>query len=152
MAREIPNCRTCGVCCVCPQDMGVYCDLEPEDVNRLSRPFVEKNVLFCPPLDLLAMIIDGRKISGGAIRTEWRTMKSGPFRDYEMNTCVALRGSVMHRVSCSIYKNRPRACHIAVVPGDLSCLEIRKAFRRAIKDLNLPEGDGLYRAHLNGVR
>jgi Fe-S-cluster containining protein len=152
MTKKIPDCRTCGACCVCPEDQGVYCDLEPGDVNRLSESFVKKNVLFCSPFDSLAMMIDGRKVMGGAIRTRWRTMRSGPFKSYEINTCVALRGSVMHKVSCSIYKNRPRVCHIAVKPGDRACKDVRRGFLRTIQDLALPEGDGLYRAYLNGVR
>jgi Fe-S-cluster containining protein len=152
MAKKALDCRTCGVCCVCPEDMGHYCDVTPEDIERLGRGFVEKNVAFVSPFDMMAMIIDGRRIMGGAIRTTWRTMRQGPFRGYEMNACAALRGSVMHKVSCSIYKNRPNVCRIALKPGDKSCLEVRKAFLRTIKDLALPEGDGLYRAYLNGVR
>ena len=152
MKREIPDCRTCGVCCVCPQDQGYYCDLIPEDMDRLSKKFLDDNVLFTSLFDMLAMAIDGNRVMGGAIRTKWRTMRSGPFKGYEMNTCAALRGSVMNKVSCSIYKNRPEACRIAVEPGDKSCKDTRRAFLKTIKDLGLPESDGYYRAYLNGVR
>ena len=152
MTKKALDCRACGVCCVCPQDQGYYCDVTPEDIERLSKKFVTENVAFTSPFDMMAMIIDGHRVMGGAIRTTWRTMRQGPFKGYEMNTCVALQGSVMHKVSCSIYKNRPDVCRIALKPGDKSCLDVRKAFRRTIKDLGLPDGDGLYRAYRNGVR
>lgn len=38
--------------------------------------------------------------------------------------CIALRGSIGRRVSCSIYEVRPRPCR-RVEPGDPSCLRAR---------------------------
>jgi uncharacterized protein len=38
--------------------------------------------------------------------------------------CIALRGSIGRRVSCSVYDVRPRPCR-RVQPGDASCLRAR---------------------------
>jgi len=152
VTRQALDCRKCGVCCVCPVDHDTYCELTPEDVARLSKKFIKENVIFVPPFNSLSKVIDGHVIEGGIICTKWRTMRSGPFKEYEMNTCAALRGSIMSAVSCSIYEKRPVICRTALKPNNKDCLRIRKAFRQTIKDLDLPEGDGLYRAYLNGVR
>lgn len=152
MTQKKPDCLTCGVCCVCPRDQEYYCDMTPEDMERLDKKFIKSSVGFMSPFDMLVMAIDGHNIMGGAILTKWRTMRSGPFKSYEINTCKALRGSVMHKVSCSIYENRPEACREAVKPGDKACRDVRRAYIKTIKDLGLPEGDGSYRAYLNGVR
>jgi Fe-S-cluster containining protein len=152
MTQKKPDCLTCGACCICQVDQEYYVDLTPEDMYRLGKSFIKSSVCSVPPFDTLAMIFDGRDVMGGVILTKWRIMRSGPFKSYEMNTCKALRGSVMQEVSCSIYKKRPRACREAIKPGDKSCREVRRAFQKTIKDLELPEGDGLYRAYLNGVR
>lgn len=113
------RCRSCGICCVCLHDQEVYCDVDEEDIARLSRSFVRKNVIHL--------------MVGGVIRTRWRRMKAGPFRGCEANVCVALRGSLMSHVCCSIYERRPRACRIAVQPGEKSCREARKFFQRAME-------------------
>ena len=152
MTKKKPDCCMCGVCCVCPRDLECYCDVTPEDLERLSEKFIRDNVSLCRYIDTLTAMTDGKRPMGGVIHTKWRTMRNGPFRGYEMNTCMALRGSVMGKVSCSIYKNRPEVCRTAIKPGDKECRNVRSAFKRTIKDLRLPEGDGLYRAYLHGVR
>ena len=39
--------------------------------------------------------------------------------------CAALRGTMLKKVSCSIYEDRPRACR-DFKPGDSICLSIRR--------------------------
>jgi uncharacterized protein len=41
-------------------------------------------------------------------------------------TCEALRGTLGHRVSCSVYHQRPSPCR-RVMPGDATCLRSRAA-------------------------
>lgn len=92
----------------------------PKEVSKLSKAFVSNKVSILPNIT--------------AIKTKWKEMKTGPLAGYELNICAALRGSVMNQVSCSIYKNRPSTCHNAVVPGDTTCLQLRKVFMAAIMD------------------
>lgn len=126
------TCRSCGACCVSHEDQETYCDVTAADEKRLGKRFVRLHVLRSGPFDMLAAAVDGAEIPPGAIATEWRRQKAGPHAGYEMNACVALRGSVGSRVSCSVYANRPRACRVAVKPGDRVCREIRAAFAREV--------------------
>ena len=129
---EKPDCRTCGACCICSEDQGAYCDLTEEDEKRLSRTFVKKNVVHEFTISHLVYAIRGREYPYGVIKTRWKKMKSGPLRGYEMNVCAALRGSVMSKTSCSIYKNRPQVCRDAVKPGTRYCKEIRACLLKAV--------------------
>lgn len=123
-----PNCLTCGVCCVALHDQPVFCDVEEKDVRRLKPQWVRKNVLFPSRFDALCNAIDGGPLPWGAIKTEWKKQRSGPFKEAEACACVALHGSLMHGVKCSVYSKRPRACREAVKPGDETCLQVRKLF------------------------
>ena len=129
------TCRSCGLCCVSLTESDVYCDVTVEDMKRLSKGFVRKNVVPTSAFDRLAHAIDGNRIPDGVIKTHWNEQKAGPLKGVEVCACVALRGSVMHRVSCAIYENRPRACRVAVVPGDKACREVRGLFQRLLDEL-----------------
>ena len=113
----------------------VYCDVTVEDMRRLSKGFVKKNVRTTSAFDRLAHAIDGNHIPDGAIKTLWREQKAGPLKGVQVCACVALRGSVTHRVSCSIYESRPRVCRTAVVPGDEACRQVRELFQHLIDEL-----------------
>lgn len=91
-----------------------HCNLTKEDEKRLSKKFLGKNTTS----------IQGMK----TIKTVWRRMKSGPLKGYELNVCVALRGSILNKVSCSIYKNRPIVCSETPL-GCAYCLQVRKALK-----------------------
>ena len=129
------DCRKCGACCVAPYQQDTYCDVTAEDVKRLGKKFVRLNVLNSRPIDIFAAAIDGADFPSAAIKTKWREQKSGTLKGFELNMCIALQGSVMHRVSCSVYENRPRACRKAVMPGDRWCREIRRTFKEKVDDL-----------------
>lgn len=129
------TCRSCGACCVAPHDQDAFCDVTAADEERLGRRFVRLNVLHSTPYDQLLRAMDGTRAVDGAIRTVWREQKAGPLKGYSGCACAALRGSVMSRVSCSVYERRPRACRVAVKPGDRTCREVRKMFARAIEEL-----------------
>ena len=133
------DCRSCGACCVSFEDQGYFCDVDDDDLAKLSRAFVRKNVeMFACP-QLLGLLAHTNYVCG-AIMTKWVEVKSGPLKDYELNVCRALRGSVMSKVSCSIYKNRPRTCKIAVSPGSRACREVRRAFKNAIDEIGGADG------------
>ena len=87
----------------------------------------------------LAHAIDGNRIPDGAIKTVWTKQKTGPLKGIEICACAALRGSVMQRVSCSVYEDRPRVCRVAVVPGDKACRQAREMFQQAIDHLGHEE-------------
>jgi Fe-S-cluster containining protein len=121
-AREIitaATCRSCGACCWSMVDQEYYADVTPEDVERLPKRFVKLHVVQ----------------SEEAIATKWQKQAAGPFKGVSACVCAALRGSLMHRVSCSVYENRPRSCRNALQPGDRSCRETRRMFKAAIADL-----------------
>jgi len=119
-----PDCRTCGACCVSLYDQEVFCDVTPDDQERLGKRFVRLHVLQEPYVH-----------HGAAIKTKWRTQRAGPLRGIDACACVALRGSVMHRVSCRVYENRPHVCRTALRPGDRACRDLRRLYREAIDEL-----------------
>jgi hypothetical protein len=126
-----PDCRSCGLCCMSLHDQEAYCDVEPEDLERLPRAWVRKNVMFSSGFDMLCSAIDGGRAPYGAIRTAWKQQRRGPLKGITACVCVALRGSMMQRVGCSIYSKRPRACREALNPGDKECLEARRMLTEA---------------------
>ena len=128
------TCRSCGICCVSLTENKVYCDVTVEDMKRLSKGFVRKNVVQARLFDRLAHALDGNRIPEGAIKTAWKSQKAGPLKGAEVCACTALRGSVMHRVSCSVYENRPRVCQTAIVPGDKTCRQVRGMFQRFLDE------------------
>ncbi len=105
------DCLKCGLCCVSLTDQGEYCNVTEADKVRLGKPFVRLHVV------------------QDAIRTKWRVQRSGPLKGVEACACVALRGSLKHRVSCSVYSVRPEVCHTAVKPGDRTCRQVRQLFQ-----------------------
>ena len=127
------TCLECGVCCVSLHDQPAYCDVTKEDEARLGKRFVRLHVIHASYVDRLAHAIDGNRITEGAIATKWRMQKSGPMKGAELCACVALRGVVLKKVACSVYTNRPRACRVAVKPGDRSCRWLRRRIREAIE-------------------
>ena len=126
------TCRSCGACCWSSVDQPRYADVTAEDVERLPKRFVRLHVIQSRPFDRLAAALDGQHVPDGAIATKWETQRSGPFKGIDVCVCVALRGSLMHRVSCSVYEKRPRVCRDAVKPGDKACRAYRALFLEAI--------------------
>jgi len=130
-----PDCRKCGVCCIAFEETGYFCDVTWEDIQRLSDRFVYNNIESTIPIDELLYHRLTDSTLTGAIKTEWREVRTGPLAGFKLNSCVALRGSVMNRVSCRVYKNRPLTCRKAVQPGDRACLEVRRAFLKIIEEM-----------------
>lgn len=118
-----------------PYEQDAFCDVTPKDVERLGKKFVRLNVLRSRPIDVLAAAIDGADYPSAAIKTKWREQRAGTIKGFRLNMCAALRGSVMHKVSCSVYDDRPHVCREAVKPGDRTCREIRRSFKTTIDDL-----------------
>jgi Fe-S-cluster containining protein len=125
------TCRSCGACCWSMHDQPRYCDVTAEDLERLPKKFVRLHVIGTHALNRLAARLDGDPLPDAAIATTWVKQKHGPFQGVDALVCAALRGSLMHDVSCSVYERRPRACREAVQPGDRACLAIRRMFRAA---------------------
>ena len=132
------TCLSCGACCVAPNDQEVFCDLVESDIKRLGEKWVQKHALAPNPITLFSCVIDGAPPPPLAIRSKYRAQRAGRLKGWELCCCVALRGSVMNQVSCSVYEKRPRACRMAVKPGDSACRRIRQAF----DDYEPSEGDG----------
>jgi Fe-S-cluster containining protein len=115
MKAETPDCLTCGLCCVSLEDQDEYCNVDAKDEARLGKRFVRLNVV------------------NGAIKTKWKLQRSGPLKGAEACACVALQGSVGHRVRCSVYEIRPKVCHTAVKPGDRACHQVRRLFNEMLE-------------------
>lgn len=128
------DCVTCGACCVAPASQPVYCNITEADARKLGKRFVRLRVVQPSAFDRFAHALDGREVPWGVIKTNWVEQKDGPFKGLEFNTCVALKGSVSHKVSCSIYEKRPEACKTAMKPGDPTCLRLRKMFSGVVRE------------------
>jgi len=134
-----PDCRTCGACC-CPwQDQSVFCDLEQRDVARLPKGFVNRHVVTDSPFESLVVFFIDQASPYASIETKEVEVKRGPMKGLQVIQCAALRGSLMHQVSCSVYANRPSVCRKAVKPGDKTCLAARRLVQDAIDRLEAAE-------------
>ena len=107
MARRVEglDCTRCGACCTNPNE------------NR-AEGFVDyvevlaKDSLLAEP-DLVKRLV----VYNGAGEPHLRLHQDG--------RCLALRGRLGHRVSCTIYERRPTACR-KVEPGSERCLAHRR--------------------------
>lgn len=138
MPREVitgETCLSCGACCIAPGVQPMFCDVTPEDEKRLSkgRPgkkFVRLNVWHPSLLEqMTCRASDGGPLPHGALFTAPLRAKVGPFKGEEFNACVALQGSVLSAVRCSVYKDRPETCRTAMTPGDRNCRRLRRALK-----------------------
>ena len=107
-------------------DQEVFCDLVGDDFTKLDRRWIKKHVLFSSTFDQVLGVIGGQEVPVAAIRTKWSKQRRGPLRGLSACVCVALRGSLLHRTGCRIYARRPRACRVAIKPGDKACLGVRR--------------------------
>jgi Fe-S-cluster containining protein len=122
----IPNCRVCGACCFSPIEADVYCEAQPEDIILLGPRLARKYVQDASLLEMATSAIFGGKFPSAAIKTQWRVQKAGPLKGVSVCCCVFLQGSLMHKTRCRIYNKRPRACRLAVKPGDTICKQSRQ--------------------------
>lgn len=99
------DCQSCGACCVGNLDAKSYVHLFDVDVARL-------------PAEWRGRLVPLRPIAGAAPFALATHDSAG------LDVCVALRGVVGDRVSCSIYEARPDACR-GFEPGARGCLEAR---------------------------
>ena len=127
------TCVKCGLCCCALTDQNAFCDVTPTDAKRLGKRFVRLHVLHPSVMDQLTSAFDGRPVPWGAIETKWKEQEAGPLKGVSVNACVALKGTVMQQVKCSVYAKRPDTCRTAVIPGDESCRWLRKQCRDAAK-------------------
>ena len=130
-----PNCTTCGICCVSPVDQPSFCDVDEDDEKRLGAQLVRCHVLYPSMVDAFATMLDHHPAPQGAIKTIWKEEWSGPFKGYQFCRCVFLQGSVMRKVKCRVYDDRPRVCRMAMKPGDKACTELRRSFQKAVENL-----------------
>jgi Fe-S-cluster containining protein len=104
-----------------------------QDAKRLGSSWCKKNVIGFSVMDLMLKALDGHRDPYlGGIRTQWKKMKSGPFKGVSICACVALEGSIMKSTRCSVYQKRPSVCKKALNPGDKQCLEARLLFQEAV--------------------
>lgn len=114
------DCLTCGVCCVCPYEDRYFIDMTLREARELDRS--QLKYLF--PLN--------QTPGGGEVYRYLRT-KTFQHEGITFCVCAALQGVPTQKVSCSIYKNRPRICRI-FEKGSVECQEVRNQFRREFID------------------
>lgn len=95
----VPDCRTCGACCVAELRSPFYVGVTDVDVARLSPRW------------------RARHVSHGSLLTRLDPVGRC--------VCVGLRGAVGRRVSCSIYPRRPEPCRL-IEAGDAECRRARR--------------------------
>lgn len=115
-------------------DHDVFCDVTEKDIKRLGPTLTKKYVLEPDTVTRRLETIDGHIHDYSALATQWKTQRAGLFKGVACCACVFLQGSTMHRVSCRIYEKRPRACRMAMKPGDRACKELRRMVQRALND------------------
>jgi Fe-S-cluster containining protein len=123
-----PECMSCGLCCLAPTRQDQFCDLSESDIDALPAGWVKKNVDFSSVFDFVLGAIDGRTMPIAAIKTKLLKIKAGPLKGNVVQPCIALKGDPMYKVKCSIYERRPATCRTSVVPGDRTCLELRRVY------------------------
>lgn len=131
--RTTIDCLTCGACCIGLYGQEGFCDISEADLTRLPKAFL-RHVRYFSSFDLLVHS-QALQDTIGAIRTKWRKQHAGPCKDFELCTCYALKGSVLHSVRCTIYEVRPLCCCDAVQPGSKTCQNIRHLFISSLDDL-----------------
>ena len=99
--ESIPDCLTCGACCVALPVVGVYPDEEISSENYWD------------------ITIEGKS---GEIVVD-RFLK----RNGETFACTSLDGTLGEKVSCGIYEQRPRICH-SFEAGSDKCHALRRAY------------------------
>ena len=105
---DLPACTDCGACCVSEEDKLRHAELNPEEALR--GPFSPRGRYKRYVISVL---------SGSAIKTKWRPVRTGLLSQAQICACALLRGNPLVQVSCSIYRDRPAVC---------------KAFRRGSKE------------------
>ena len=93
------DCRTCGACCAPQRNDAVYVGVTAADVARMTRLWRERHVARDAILTKLDPV--GRCV------------------------CVALRGAIGQRVSCTIYERRPSECR-SFTAGTPECHKARR--------------------------
>ncbi len=116
------DCRTCGACCASlAEDRPTLADVLPSDLARMSPRTVRLRVL--------------REHDAHGTKTAWKQQVTGPFAGHKACVCSALRGSLLSRVSCGMYDERPDVCR-EFEPGSKRCKEVRAAALAISVDLS----------------
>lgn len=131
-----PDCTTCGLCCISLDDNEVYCNLEEEDIDRIPKRYKK----YIQPVSVFRQLV--AQVNSGlvedypvtALATKEIIPRSGPCKGVTLCVCALLQGTPLKKISCAIYKQRPKACHKAVVPGDKTCRWIRKQVQEALQE------------------
>jgi len=128
MPREVitpETCRSCGACCWSMRNQDRYCDITRKDAERLPKKFVRLHVIQASMFELFS------GVPPFVISTKNVKQRSGPLKGVEACVCSALKGSLMQKVECTVYKDRPNVCRTAVKPGDRNCRTIRRMLLEA---------------------
>ncbi len=108
------DCQKCGACCLASAwspsaALRPFADVQDNEVKRIERRL---------PLSVVPV-----QPFGFAFQTVTNAMAIN--RRDRRGRCVALKGTVGRKVSCSIYSVRPEGC-VDFEPGSERCLEIRR--------------------------
>lgn len=111
-AEKTLDCQKCGACCVASAWSGG--DFEPfAEVSEHEGARIQKAL----PMSVVRVRPTGWTFQEPTLAMEIKNDRYG--------RCVALKGTVGRKVSCSIYRARPAGCR-DFEPGSERCLEIRR--------------------------
>lgn len=99
------DCQTCGACCCNPLEN------EREGFRSWVEVRADEPLLKRKDLVRKLVVVDDDQLAHLKLDREGR--------------CIALRGALGRRVSCSIYALRPKPCR-RVQPGDKDCIRYRR--------------------------
>lgn len=123
-----PKCTECGICCLLLRRQDVFCNMRYEELNKIPKKY-HRFITHFSPFDQLCNMINGNHSPMDAvITTRDFTPRRGPLKGFDLCACAMLRGTPLKKAWCAIYKNRPKACHEALEPGDSTC----KIFKRHV--------------------
>jgi len=124
--RPLPDCTACGVCCRAPPNQMAWADIYEDDLARLTPYFIRKHVRRRTAFQMLVEELTLRPsyFTVDAIHTKG---------NHNGTVCVALRGTIGKRCSCSIYARRPDVCR-NFEPGCPSCLRARRIYLKETND------------------
>lgn len=95
-------------------------DLTADDVAQMSRRVVRLHLM--------------QEHSVVHTKTVWKDQRRGPLAGAQACVCSALQGSLLSRVSCSIYNQRPEVCR-SFEPGSARCKAARRQLENAVAEM-----------------
>jgi Fe-S-cluster containining protein len=84
--------------------------------------------------------MDGKQQPAAVLATKTLKPRSGPLKGFALCACALLRGDLLKKNWCAVYKQRPFVCRDAVKPGDATCRWARMQVQEALEKEDKKDG------------